>query len=96
MAEHGSTGTHSHGFEEHAKTYEGFIKGSVALTILALDVLVALAAFAFISSGNVLIGFGGIMIGLLTLLIDLRAGNNWYLSVGWLILFGLFTAIMIG
>jgi uncharacterized membrane protein len=96
MAEHGSSGTHSHNFEEHAKTYEGFIKGSVALTILALDVLVALAAFAFISSGNVLIGFGGIIIGLLTLLIDLRAGNNWYLSVGWLILFGLFTAIMIG
>ncbi|MFN4143935.1 aa3-type cytochrome c oxidase subunit IV [Aestuariivirga sp.] len=96
MAEHGSSGTHSHGFEEHAKTYEGFIKGSVALTILALDVLVALAAFAFISTGNVLIGFGGIIIGLLTLLIDLRAGNSWYLSVGWLVVFGLFTAIMIG
>ena len=95
MAEHGSTGTHTHSFEEHEKTYAAFIKGSVALTILCLDVLVALVAFAFISSGNLLIGFGGLIIGMLTLVLDVRAGQSWYLSVGWLVIFGLFTAVML-
>ena len=52
MAEHGSTGTHSHGFEEHAKTYDGFIKASIAGTILCFYVLVALVAFAFIASAT--------------------------------------------
>ena len=95
MADHGNSATHSHDFEEHEKTYAAFVKGAVALTVLCLYVVVALVAFAFITSGNVLIGFGGIIIGLLALLIDLRAGNNWYISVGWLVIFGLFTAIMV-
>ncbi|WP_421694242.1 aa3-type cytochrome c oxidase subunit IV [Aestuariivirga sp.] len=95
MAEHGSTGTQPHGFEEHEKTYSAFLKGSVALTILCLDVLVALVAFAFIGSGNLLIGFGGLIIGMLTLVLDVRAGQSWYLSVGWLVIFGLFTAVML-
>ncbi len=95
MAEHGSTGTHSHGFEEHTKTYEGFIKGSIALTILCLYVLVALVAFAFISSGNLLVGFGGLIIGILALIIDIRASGSWRLSVGWLVIYGLLTAVML-
>jgi hypothetical protein len=95
MAEHGSTGTHSHGFEEHAKTYDGFIKGSIALTILCFYVLVALVAFAFVSSStNLLVGFGGLIIGSLALIIDLRIGGNWKLSVGWLVIYGLLTAVM--
>jgi hypothetical protein len=93
MAEHGSTGTHSHGFEEHAKTYEGFIKASIAGTILCLYVLVALVAFAFIASGNLLIGFGGLIIGILALIIDVRSGANWKLSVAWLVVFGAITAV---
>ena len=96
MAEHGSTGTHSHGFEEHQRTYDGFIKGSVALTLLCLYVVVALVAFAFISSGNLLVGFGGIIIGILALVVDLKAGGNWKLSVGWLVIYGLLTAVMVG
>lgn len=95
MADHGSSATHTHGFEEHAKTYQGFIKGAVVLTILCLYVVVALVAFAFINSGNVLIGFAGLIIGILALLIDLRAGNNWYISAGWLVIFGLLTAVMV-
>ena len=96
MAEHGSTGTHSHGFDEHQRTYDGFIKGAVALTLLCLYVVVALVAFAFISSGNLLVGFGGIIIGMLALIVDLKAGGNWKLSVGWLVIYGLLTAVMVG
>jgi len=95
MADHGSSSTHTHSFEEHAKTYEGFLKGAVVLTLVSLYVVVALVAFAFINSGNVLIGFGGLIIGFLAVLIDLRAGNNWYISAGWLVIFGLFTAVMV-
>ena len=95
MAEHGSSATHSHGFEEHQRTYDGFLKGAVALTILSLIVVVALVAFAFISAGNVLIGFGGIIIGILALIVDLKAGGSWKLSVGWLVIFGLLTAVMV-
>lgn len=95
MAEHGSSVTHSHGMEEHERTYQGFIKGAVVLTILSLYVLVALVSFAFISSGNVLIGFGGLIIGVIALLVDMRAGNNWYISAGWLVIFGLFVAVMV-
>ena len=93
MADHGHSGTHSHDFEAHKATYEGFLKGSVVLTILSLYVLVALVAFAFVPSLNLLIGFGGLIIGIIALLIDVRAGNNWYLSVGWLVIFGLITAV---
>jgi lipopolysaccharide export LptBFGC system permease protein LptF len=96
MAEHGSTGTHSHGYEEHAKTYDAFIKGSIALTILCFYVLVALVAFAFVaSSTNLLVGFGGLVIGTLALIIDLRVGGSWKLSVGWLVIFGLLTAVLL-
>jgi hypothetical protein len=93
MADHGHSGTHSHDFEAHKSTYEGFIKGSVVLSILCFYVLVALVAFAFVPSLNLLIGFGGLIIGIIALLIDVRAGNNWYLSVGWLVIFGLITAV---
>jgi hypothetical protein len=96
MAEHGSSGTHSHGFEEHARTYENFIKGSVAVTILCLYVLVALVAFAFVATGtNLLLGFGGLIIGILALVIDVRLGGSWKLSVGWLTIFGLLTTFML-
>jgi hypothetical protein len=96
MVEHGSTGTHSHGFEEHAKTYDGFIKGSIAGTIFCLYVMVALVAFAFIAAGtNLLVGFGGLIIGTLALIIDLRVGGSWKLSVGWLVIYGLLTTVML-
>ena len=96
MAEHGSTGTHSHGFEEHAKTYDGFIKASIAGTIFCLYVLVALVAFAFVASAtNLLVGFGGLIIGTLALIIDLRLGSGWKLSLGWLVLFGLLTTFLL-
>lgn len=95
MADHGSSATHTHSMEEHERTYQGFLKGAVVLTLLSLYVVVALVAFAFISSGNVLIGFAGLIIGILALLVDLRAGNNWYISAGWLVIFGLFTAVMV-
>lgn len=96
MADHGASGAHSQNIEAHRATYQGFIKGSIILSIFCLYVLVALVAFAFVSSGNLLLGFGGLIIGTLALVIDGRVGNAWYLSVGWLVIFGLITAVMLG
>ncbi|WP_395686471.1 aa3-type cytochrome c oxidase subunit IV [Aestuariivirga sp.] len=96
MADHGASGAHSQNIEAHRATYQGFIKGSIILSIFCLYVLVALVAFAFVSSGNLLLGFGGLIIGTLALVIDARVGNAWYLSVGWLVIFGLITAVMLG
>lgn len=95
MADHGSSGSHSHGYDEHKGTYEGFLKGSVALTIICLFILVALVAFRFVTTGNVLLGFGGLILGLIAVLIDARAGNKWYLSGGLLVVYGLITAVAV-
>ena len=95
MANHGSTGSQSHGFADHQNTYDNFIKGSVALTIICLFILVALVAFAFAHSANMLLGFGGLILGILAVLIDARAGGRWLLSGGLLVIFGLVTAVAV-
>jgi hypothetical protein len=95
MAEHGTHTSNAMDYEAAHSTYAGFIKGAVVLTIFCLYVLVALCAFAFIDKGNVLIGFAGLIIGAVALIVDLRAGNNWYISMAWLVIFGLATAVMV-
>ena len=79
--------------EAHRSTYEGFIKGSVALSIHCGYVLVALCSFAFAHTLNVFTGFAGLIIGTIAILNDVRTGGKWYLSVGLLVLFGLITAV---
>lgn len=95
MADHGTHTSSAMDYEAAHSTYAGFIKGAIALTIFCLYVLVALSAFAFIEKGNVLIGFAGLIIGAIALIIDMRASNNWYVSVAWLVIFGLLTAVMV-
>ena len=91
MAEH-SSGNHSNDMEEHRSTYNAFIMGSVALSIVCGYVLVALVSFRFAQSFNVFMGFGGLILGIVAVLLDVRRGSNWYLSVGLLVLFGLVIA----
>jgi hypothetical protein len=92
MAEH-SSDNHSQDMEAHRSTYEGFIKGSIALSIHCGFVLVALCSFAFAHTLNVFTGFAGLIIGTIAILIDARTGGKWYLSIGALVLFGLITAV---
>lgn len=92
MADHSPSHT-PRGFQDHKETYEGFITGSVALSIICGFIVVALVAFRFMDSLNVLTGFGGIILGLIATLIDVRSGGKWYVSGGLLVLFGLFVAI---
>ena len=96
MAGHGSSGgDHSNWMAEHKSTYEGFLKGSVGLTLLCLYTLVALACFRFAPTLNVFFGFAGLIVGVITVAIDARTGGKWYLSGGLLVLFGLFVAFLI-
>jgi hypothetical protein len=91
MADH-SPAHKPRGFQDHKETYEGFLKGSMAVTIICGFILVALCAFAFMASLNVVTGFAGIVIGLIAVLVDLRTGAKWYVSGALLVLFGVFVA----
>jgi hypothetical protein len=93
MAEHAPAGNNSHGMYEHRRTYQGFLKASIALVLISFYVLVALVSFRFADTLNVLIGFVGLALGILAVMIDARAGSRWYLSLGLLAVFALITAI---
>ncbi|MCB1431201.1 MAG: aa3-type cytochrome c oxidase subunit IV [Alphaproteobacteria bacterium] len=95
MAEHGSSGSTSQDFDAHQATYNGFIKGSVALTLLCIYTLIALVVFRFVNNFNLLLGFGGLVIGIVAVLIDLKASGKWFLSGAWAVIFGLVTAVAI-
>jgi hypothetical protein len=94
MADH-SSGNASKDMEAHRSTYEGFLLGAVALSIICLFVLVALVNFRFAPSHSLLLGFGGIIIGIIAVLIDARTGARWFLSVGLLVLYGLISAFSV-
>ncbi len=81
------------GMESHNEVYEGFLKGSVGLSIICGFVLVALVAARFMDWLNVFTCFAGIIAGIIAVLIDAKANKSWYLSGGLLVLYGIFVAI---
>jgi hypothetical protein len=86
------------GTTDHAATYEGFIKYSVALCIGCFVILTALCIFAFAPSGamSLVIGFGGLIVGLLAVIIDIRIGSGkWLLSGAVSAVFALLAAMML-
>lgn len=96
MAGHGTSNSGpSNWMDEHRRTYEGFIKGSVALTLLSFYTLVALVSFRFSPTLNVFFGFAGLIAGVIAVAIDTRTGGKYYLSGGLLVLFGLLVAFLI-
>ncbi|WP_342640806.1 aa3-type cytochrome c oxidase subunit IV [Rhodoligotrophos ferricapiens] len=77
---------------DHERTYQGFLRGSTALVIGSLIVMVALVMFAFGSGASAtILGFLGLIVGLGSLVLDLRMGSGkWTLS---LVVTGLFVLI---
>lgn len=99
MADHSADGGQGGHMDiaAHRETYAGFIKGAVLLTLVSLIICIALVMFRFGQSWSIFLGFAGLFIGIIALLIDLRAGSGkWTLSVGWSVLFGLITAMNVG
>jgi Bacterial aa3 type cytochrome c oxidase subunit IV len=94
MAEHAvSTDSHHGDMAEHRNTYEGFVKGSIALSLICFFVLVALVSFRFAHTLSVFTGAVGLILGIIAVIIDSRVGGRWLLSLGLLVIFGLITAI---
>jgi len=86
----------AHGIEEHQAAWEGFVKGCVAVSLMSAFVVVALCDFAFGTSLTFLVGFGGMTVGLIAIIIDARADpSKWYLSTALLIAYGLLVAVRI-
>ncbi len=95
MADHGQSPSQPAltGMEAHRATYQGFLQLSMAGTLHCLFVLVALVTFRFMDYPlNLLVGFGGLIIGSLVILIGLRMGGKWIPSVIVLVVYGLFVA----
>lgn len=86
------------GSTDHAATYAGFIKYSVALGIACFVILTSLCIFAFAPSGalSMTLGFGGLIIGLLSVIVDIRIGSGkWLLSGGVAAVFALLAAMAV-
>jgi hypothetical protein len=84
------------GSTDHAATYQGFVKYSVALCIACFIILTSLCLFAFGPAGSLFYGFAGLIVGAIVLIIDLRIGSgNWLLSGGVAALFALFAAMLV-
>jgi Bacterial aa3 type cytochrome c oxidase subunit IV len=78
----------------HRATYQGFLDFSVAGSIICLYIVVALVVFRFVGNPfNVILGFGGMIVGILTSIIALRMGGKWMLPTVILVLYGLFAAM---
>ena len=71
MAEH-SSGNHAQDMEAHRSTYSAFVTGSIALSLVCAFVLVSLVSFRFAGTLNVFMGFAGLIVGIVAVLIDVR------------------------
>ena len=79
--------------DAHRATYEGFLAGSVALSMICFYILVALVVFRFMDNPlNLFVGFGGIIIGTIATLVGLKAGRNWLIPGALLVLYAVFVA----
>ena len=95
MADHGHSNSQTAltGMDAHKATYEGFLQLSTAGSLICFYVLIALVTFRFMDNPlNVLVGFGGIIVGIIASLIGLRMGGKWLLPTIFLVLYGLFVA----
>ena len=92
MAEHAPS-PEPRGFDDHRQTYEGFLRFSVAGTIHVLFTVISLVVFRFMDSPmNVVVGFAGILLGTITVIIGLATGGKWTVPVVALVLFGIYAA----
>lgn len=85
-----------HDFQQHAETWHRFVRGSIALVLAAIFILVGLVSIGFGSTLPLFLGFLGIIAGVVAIAIDLRAGSPaWGTSLGVLAVFALITLINI-
>ena len=92
MADHAPS-PEPRGFEDHKATYEAFLKFSTAGALHCLFIVVALVIFRFVGNPlNIVLGFGVILVGLISTLLALRMGGKWMIPVVLLVLYILLAA----
>jgi hypothetical protein len=85
-----------HDFEPHARTWHYFVRGSIALILASISILVGLVSIGFGSTLPLFLGFLGIIAVHIAIAIDLRTGSpNWGASLSVLGIFTLITLINI-
>jgi hypothetical protein len=85
-----------HDFEPHAETWHGFIRGSIAVILACVYVLVGLVSIGFGAILPLFLGFVGMIVGFIAIAIDLRTGSRaWGASLGFLAVYVLITLINI-
>ena len=85
-------------YEDHKATYEGFISGSIALCLGTFFILVTLVICGLANTHyitNLLVGFGGMILGFLFIGVEAKAGSNYLTSTILLVVFGLVAVFMI-
>ena len=88
------TTSHSENFAEHQATYQGFINGSIALGFWCFFILIALCSVGFGGTLPRFMALAGVVVGTMVILVDWRSGSKiWPLSLGFLVVYGLVTAI---
>jgi Bacterial aa3 type cytochrome c oxidase subunit IV len=94
MSEHSSNSQPAaQGMAAHEAAYDGFLKFSIAGSIICIYVLVALVTFRFMNNpANVVVGFLGILVGIIASIIAVRLGGKWLVAIVPLVLFALFVA----
>ena len=92
MADHAPS-PEPRGFEDHKATYDAFLQFSTAGSLVCLFVVVALVVFRFVDNPlNIFVGFGGILVGLISSFLALRMGGKWLIPIVLLVLNILFVA----
>jgi|SRR3954451_14434176 len=76
-------------------TYQLFIRVAVAGVIHVAFVMVALVSFGFGHSAAVFLGFLGLILGTLAVIIDFRSRSRYIFSLSLLAIFAIITAINI-
>ena len=77
----------------HRAAYDGFVAFSMGGSIICLYIVVALVVFRFVSNPfNLVLGFGGILVGVIASVLALRMGGKWLMPIILLVLYGVLAA----
>ena len=91
-------GTEVQSYEDHKATYEGFISGSIALTIATFFILVALVICGLANTHyitNLIVGVGGMFLGFAVIAVEAKAGSNYLTSLICWIVFAIIAIFMV-
>ena len=85
-------------YDDHKATYEGFISGCIATTLGTFFILVTLVICGLANTHyitNLIVGFGGMILGFIFVGVEAKAGSNYLTSLILLIAFGILAVFMI-